>query len=54
MPYDVKKINGKYQVSNEQTGHIFSRGTTKDKAFKQLHLLHGVDHGMTLKKRKHI
>lgn len=52
----MKKIShsNKYEVKNEKTGKIFSHGSTKDNAMKQLHLLHGVDHGMILKNRKHL
>lgn len=48
MPYAMRKLpnSDKYQVKNEATGHIFAHSTTKPKAMKQLHLLHGMDHGV--------
>lgn len=56
MPYQVRHLphTRKYEVRNEQTGKIFSHGSTKSNAFRQLHLLHGIDHGMIVKKRHHI
>ncbi len=56
MPYKIRRLphSNKYEVKNEKTGKIFSHGSTKDNAFKQLHLLHGVDHGMVLRNRKHL
>lgn len=41
MPYQSKKINGKYSVVNTDTG----AATTKTKAQSQLRLLRGVESG---------
>ena len=42
MPYKITKVKGKnlYQVKNIDTGRIFAKHTTKDKAIKQIRLLH--------------
>ena len=37
MPYRIKKLsNGKYQLSLVNTGKILAKGTTKEKAHKQI------------------
>lgn len=43
MPYDIKKVGGKYQVRSPHG--IKSRGTTKEKAERQTRLLRAVKHG---------
>ena len=40
------KLNGnKYEVKNVKTGDVLAKGTTKDKAKKQIRLLNAIDHG---------
>ena len=44
MPYQINRLsNGKYQVKNKITGKIHARGTTKDKAEKQIKLMEWMD-----------
>ena len=44
MPYQISRLsNGKYQVKNKITGKIHARGTTKDKAEKQIKLMEWMD-----------
>lgn len=43
MPYIIKKIKGKYQVKNIDTGKIKAYHTTKEKAEAQIRLLEYVD-----------
>lgn len=50
MPYQVKKHNGKFSVVNIETHKIFSKGTTKKNAKKQIRLLYGIEHGMLVRK----
>ena len=45
LPYSVKKTNGDYQVVDRETGKVYSRHTTKEKAERQRRLLEGVRHG---------
>jgi phage gp16-like protein len=45
LPYSVRKTNGAYQVVDRETGKVYSRHTTKDKAERQRRLLEGVRHG---------
>jgi hypothetical protein len=45
LPYYVKKTNADYQVVDRETGKVYSRHTTKDKAERQRRLLEGVRHG---------
>ena len=45
MPYTVKKTSDGYQVVDRETGKVYSRHTTKDKAEAQRRLLEGVRHG---------
>lgn len=41
MPYAVLKTGkGSYSVINKNTGHIFAKHTTKQKAEAQVRLLH--------------
>jgi hypothetical protein len=40
MPYEIKKRGHLYSVVNTQTGHIHSRGTSRDKAVRQMRLLY--------------
>jgi hypothetical protein len=47
MPYFIDKLsNGKYRVTNA-LGHIFSRGTTLEKAQGQVRFLHMVDYAQS-------
>jgi len=44
MPLTITHLkNGKYQVKNNTTGKIHSKGTTKKKADKQVRLLNWID-----------
>ena len=44
MPYQISRlVNGKYQVKNKITGKIHAKGTTKDKAEKQVKLMEFMD-----------
>jgi hypothetical protein len=45
LPYSVRKTNGTYQVVDRETGKVYSRHTTKEKAERQRRLLEGVRHG---------
>ena len=45
MPYRVRKTDGGYQVVDRDTGKVFSRHTTKEKAERQRRLLEGVRNG---------
>lgn len=45
MPYSVAKTDEGYQVVDRETGKVYSRHTTKDKAERQRRLLEGVRHG---------
>jgi hypothetical protein len=45
LPYSVRKTNGAYQVVDRETGKVYSRHTTKDRAERQRRLLEGVRHG---------
>jgi phage gp16-like protein len=45
LPYSVKETDGTYQVVDQETGQVYSRHTTKDKAERQRRLLEGVRHG---------
>jgi hypothetical protein len=45
LPYSVRKTNGDYQVVDRETGQVFSRHTTKERAERQRRLLEGVRHG---------
>lgn len=46
MPYAIRKLTshqpnvGHYQVINKDTGRIYAKHTTKEKAVKQVKLLH--------------
>jgi hypothetical protein len=54
MPYEMKKVDGKYKVVNKETGKVHAKATSKKKAQAQMRLLHGVDTGWkpTGKKKK--
>lgn len=43
MPYKIKKIGNKFQVSSPNG--VRAKGTTKAKAESQVRLLQGIDHG---------
>jgi phage gp16-like protein len=45
LPYSVKKGDGGYQVVDRDTGKVYSRHTTKEKAERQRRLLEGIRHG---------
>lgn len=45
LPYTVRQSNGDYQVVDRETGKVYSRHTTKEKAERQRRLLEGVRHG---------
>jgi hypothetical protein len=45
LPYSVTKSDGGYQVVDRETGKVYSRHTTKEKAERQRRLLEGVRHG---------
>ena len=40
MPYEIKKRGPLYSVVNSETGRIHSRGTSRDKAVRQMRLLY--------------
>jgi hypothetical protein len=44
MRYKLRKIRNKklYKVINSDTGRVFSNGTTKDKAERQIRLLYSL------------
>jgi len=44
MPYEIKKVSkSKYQVINKITGKIHAKGTTLEKAKKQIKLMEYLD-----------
>jgi len=45
LPYSIREVDGAYQVVDRETGEVFSRHTTKEKAERQRRLLEGVRHG---------
>jgi phage gp16-like protein len=45
VPYSVRKVDGAYQVIDRETGKVYSRHTTKERAERQRRLLEGVRHG---------
>jgi phage gp16-like protein len=45
LPYIVREENGAYQVVDRETGKVYSRHTTKEKAEHQRRLLEGIRHG---------
>lgn len=53
MPYKIRKLPNKtkYKVYNTQTGKVHSKGTTKDKAYAQVRLLHLIETRANLKQR---
>jgi hypothetical protein len=44
MPYAVKKTGSTYQVINFDTGHIFAKHATLNKAMSQMKLLHAIEY----------
>lgn len=53
MPYSlIEHPDKRYSVKNKETGHFFSKNTTKSKAEAQIRLLHGLEYGMHPKKKK--
>lgn len=49
MPAKVEKVGGRYQVRTPNG--LKARGTSKEKAQKQVRLLEAIDHGWKPKKR---
>jgi phage gp16-like protein len=45
LPYSVRKTDEGYQVVDRETGKVYSRHTTRDKAESQRRLLEGIRHG---------
>jgi hypothetical protein len=45
LPYSVRQKDGAYQVVDRETGKVYSRHTTKEKAEHQRRLLEGIRHG---------
>ena len=45
MPYTVRETDAGYEVVNRETGKVYSRHTTKEKAERQRRLLEGIRHG---------
>jgi len=47
MPYTLRKVRNKncYSLKNKNTGKIYSKCTSKDKAKKQLRLLRSIEYG---------
>ena len=45
MPYYVQKADGAYQVVDRETGKVYSRHTSKEKAESQRRLLEGIRQG---------
>ena len=45
MPYSVRQTDESYEVVDDETGKVYSRHTTKDKAERQRRLLEGIRHG---------
>ena len=52
MPYTVRKTDGAYEVADRQTGKVYARHTTREKAERQRRLLEGARHGWTPTGRK--
>jgi len=52
MPYKMIKVKGKnlYKVINEISGKVHSKGTTKEKAEKQIRLMEMFDNRTRKKK----
>lgn len=46
MPYKIRKLpnKNKYRVYNVETKEVFAKGTTKDKAEKQVRYLNYIKH----------
>lgn len=47
MPYKIRKLPNKnlYRLSNVDTGYIYAKSTTLEKAKSQMRLLNAIDHG---------
>jgi hypothetical protein len=53
MPYAlICHADGTCSVKNKETGHFFSKNTTKSKAEAQIRLLHGLEYGNLKPKKK--
>ena len=53
LPYTVKKTAEGYQVVDRETGKVFSRHTTEEKAERQRRLLEGIRHGWKPTQKEH-
>ena len=49
MPYSVVRHGLHYAVINNDTGRVFSKSTSKEKAISQVRLLHAIHNGMEIK-----
>jgi len=46
MPYTLRrKKDGKWQVVNKETGEVHAKGTTHEKAQRQMNLMMATEHG---------
>jgi len=45
VPYQLRRVRGGYQVVNAATGQVHAEHTSRDKAQRQIRLLHAVEHG---------
>ena len=45
MPYELRKVDGGYEVVNTVTGEVRAKHTSKTKAERQIRLLRGVERG---------
>lgn len=54
MPYAIQQNPGThtYRVVNMETGFIHAERTTKAKAEAQVRLLHGIEHGGLIRRKK--
>ena len=50
MPYSIHMQSGMHIVTNKETGKVHGKHDTHEKAMKQMRLLHGVEHGMKVRK----
>lgn len=56
MPYQIRKVRNKecYKVINTLTKEVSAKCTTRSKAESQVKLLLGIEHGMTVLKKKYV
>lgn len=54
MPYLIQKVRNKncFKVINKETGRILARCTTREKAEKQIRLLHMIDTSVELNRSR--